>query len=75
MELRQRFAASFAKEVTVSSHWKTALRMPVVRTPPKTPWKNLIARKIREGISEEIRKAANAVPLKGYAGHAGRESR
>ncbi|MFI8966553.1 FAD-dependent monooxygenase [Streptomyces sp. NPDC053493] len=62
VELNQRFAASFAKEMTVSSRWKIALRMLMVRTLPKTPWKNLIAKKIRE----EIQKAANAVPLKDY---------
>ncbi|MFI8521369.1 FAD-dependent monooxygenase [Streptomyces sp. NPDC085481] len=63
VELNQRFAASFAKEMTVSSRWKIALRMFMVRTLPKTPWKNLIAKKIRE----EIQKAANAVPVKDYA--------
>ncbi|MFD5327451.1 FAD-dependent monooxygenase [Streptomyces sp. NPDC127092] len=70
VELNQKFAASFAKEMTVSSRWKIALRMLMVRTLPKTPWKNLIARKIRE----EIRKAANAVPLKDYTDHAARET-
>ncbi|WP_370413335.1 FAD-dependent monooxygenase [Streptomyces fradiae] len=62
VELNQRFAASFAKEMTVSSRRKIALRMFMVRTLPKTPWKNLIAKKIRD----DIQKAANAVPLKEY---------
>ncbi|MFD3945936.1 FAD-dependent monooxygenase [Streptomyces sp. NPDC058579] len=63
VELNQRFAARFAKEMTVSSRWKIALRMTMVRTLPRTPWKNLIARKIRT----DIQHAANAVPLKEYA--------
>ncbi|MGW2204360.1 FAD-dependent monooxygenase [Streptomyces sp. NPDC001774] len=62
VELNQRFAAGFAKEMTVSSRWKIALRMLMVRTLPRTPWKNLIAKKIRD----DIQRAAHAVPLKEY---------
>ncbi|MEV0447242.1 FAD-dependent monooxygenase [Streptomyces sp. NPDC050600] len=65
VELNQRFAEKMAKEMTVSSRRKIALRMLLVRTLPKTPWKNLIARKIRE----EIQRAANAVPVKEYGAY------
>ncbi|MEV6245703.1 FAD-dependent monooxygenase [Streptomyces sp. NPDC051742] len=59
VERNQRMAESFVKEMTVDSKWKIALRMFMVRTLPRTPWKNLIARKIRD----EIQAAANAVEL------------
>ncbi|MFB7371711.1 FAD-dependent monooxygenase [Streptomyces sp. NPDC056222] len=62
VELNQKFAAGFVKEMTVSSRWKIALRMAMVRTLPRTPWKNLIAKKIRD----DIQRAANAVPVKEY---------
>ncbi|MFG3039015.1 FAD-dependent monooxygenase [Streptomyces sp. NPDC048330] len=63
VEQNQRMAEGFVKEMTVGSRWKIALRMFMVRTLPKTPWKNLIARKIRDGIQS----AANAVPIEDYA--------
>ncbi|MET9439051.1 FAD-dependent monooxygenase [Streptomyces sp. NPDC006551] len=66
VELNQRFAAGFAREMTLSSRWKIALRMFMVRTLPRTPWKNLIAKKIRD----DLQKAAHAVPLKEYGRHA-----
>ncbi|MGW4162180.1 FAD-dependent monooxygenase [Streptomyces sp. NPDC004788] len=66
VELNRRFAEKFAKEMTVSSRWKIALRMFMVRTLPKTPFKNLIAKKIRE----EIQRASTAVPVKEYAARA-----
>ncbi|MFG2870669.1 FAD-dependent monooxygenase [Streptomyces sp. NPDC048338] len=62
VELNQRFAEKFAKEMTVSSRRKIALRMFMVRLLPKTPWKNLIAKKIRE----EVQRVAHAVPVKDY---------
>ncbi|SED15338.1 FAD-dependent monooxygenase [Streptomyces sp. TLI_105] len=62
VEQNQRMAEGFVKEMTVGSKWKIALRMLMVRTLPKTPWKNLIAKKIRDGIQS----AANAVPLADY---------
>ncbi|MFG3349598.1 FAD-dependent monooxygenase [Streptomyces sp. NPDC048018] len=62
VELNQSFAERFAKEMTVSSRRKIALRMFMVRVLPRTPFKNLIAKKIRE----EIQRAANAVPVKEY---------
>ncbi|TXS30176.1 FAD-dependent oxidoreductase, partial [Streptomyces sp. ms191] len=49
-------------EMTVSSRRKIALRMFMVRLLPKTPWKNLIAKKIRE----EVQRVAHAVPVKDY---------
>ncbi|MFD3537257.1 FAD-dependent monooxygenase [Streptomyces sp. NPDC058664] len=63
VEQNQRMAEGFVKEMTVDSKWKIALRMFMVRTLPKTPWKNLIAKKIRA----DIQAAANAVPLEDYA--------
>ncbi|MFD9242307.1 FAD-dependent monooxygenase [Streptomyces sp. NPDC059556] len=62
VERNQRMAEGFVKEMTVGSRWKIARRMFMVRTLPRTPWKNLIARKIRD----EIQAAANAVPLVDY---------
>ncbi|WP_406059262.1 FAD-dependent monooxygenase [Streptomyces sp. NBC_01077] len=62
VERNQKMAEGFVKEMTVGSKWKIALRMFMVRTLPKTPWKNLIAKKIRD----EIQAAANAVPLVDY---------
>ncbi|MET9953588.1 FAD-dependent monooxygenase [Streptomyces sp. NPDC006339] len=62
VEQNQRMAEGFVKEMTLDTRWKIALRMFMVRTLPKTPWKNLIAKKIRD----DIQKAANAVRLKEY---------
>ncbi|MFE6712878.1 FAD-dependent monooxygenase [Streptomyces sp. NPDC057695] len=62
VEQNQRMAEGFVGEMTVASKWKIALRMFMVRTLPKTPWKNLIAKKIRDGIQA----AAHAVPLVDY---------
>ncbi|WP_328487663.1 FAD-dependent monooxygenase [Streptomyces zaomyceticus] len=62
VERNQRMAEGFVKEMTVESKWKIKLRMLMVRTLPRTPWKNLIAKKIRD----EIQAAANAVPLVDY---------
>ncbi|MER7000082.1 FAD-dependent monooxygenase [Streptomyces sp. NPDC000410] len=66
VEMNQKIAEGFAKEMTVGSKWKIALRMFMVRTLPRTPWKNLIAKKIRD----DIQRAANAIPLGDYAAHA-----
>ncbi|MFE7510830.1 FAD-dependent monooxygenase [Streptomyces sp. NPDC057540] len=63
VEQNQKMAESFVKEMTVASRWKIKLRMFMVRTLPKTPWKNLIAKKIRD----DIQSAARAVPLVDYA--------
>ncbi|KQX58127.1 FAD-dependent oxidoreductase [Streptomyces sp. Root66D1] len=63
VEQNQKMAEGFVKEMTVGSRWKIALRMFMVRTLPRTPWKNLIAKKIRDGIQS----AANAVPIEDYA--------
>ncbi|QES06652.1 FAD-dependent oxidoreductase [Streptomyces venezuelae] len=63
VERNQKLAEGFVKEMTVGAKWKIKLRMLMVRTLPKTPWKNLIAKKIRD----EIQAAANAVPLVDYA--------
>ncbi|MFE9137000.1 FAD-dependent monooxygenase [Streptomyces sp. NPDC007355] len=63
VERNQRMAEGFVKEMTVGSKWKIALRMLMVRTLPKTPWRNLVARRIRD----EIQAAANAVPLPDHA--------
>ncbi|MFE5588751.1 FAD-dependent monooxygenase [Streptomyces sp. NPDC056549] len=68
VEQNQKMAESFVKEMTVASHWKIKLRMFMVRTLPKTPWKNLIAKKIRD----DIQAAARAVPLADYPTPAGR---
>ncbi|MEU7031284.1 FAD-dependent monooxygenase [Streptomyces sp. NPDC046275] len=65
VELNQRMAEGFVKEMVVDTRWKIALRMFMVRTLPRTPWKNLIAKKIRD----DIQKAANAIPLKEYEAH------
>lgn len=62
VEQNQKMAEGFVKEMTVGSKWKIALRMLMVRTLPRTPWKNLIAKKIRDGIQA----AANAVPIEDY---------
>ncbi|MEV7569340.1 FAD-dependent monooxygenase [Streptomyces tanashiensis] len=62
VEQNQKMAEGFVKEMTVASKWKIALRMFMVRTLPRTPWKNLIAKKIRDGIQA----AANAVPIENY---------
>ncbi|MEF9883551.1 FAD-dependent monooxygenase [Streptomyces sp. P9-A4] len=62
VEQNQKMAEGFVKEMTVGSRWKIALRMLMVRTLPRTPWKNLIAKKIRDGIQS----AANAVPIEDY---------
>ncbi|MFJ4340413.1 FAD-dependent monooxygenase [Streptomyces sp. NPDC088915] len=59
VERNQRMAEGFVKEMVVGSRWKTSLRMLMVRLLPKTPWKNLVAKKIRD----EIQAAAHAVPL------------
>ncbi|MER8046107.1 FAD-dependent monooxygenase [Streptomyces sp. NPDC094032] len=65
VELNRRLAHKMAKQMTVPSRWKIALRLFLLRTLPKTPWKNLIARAIRE----EIQGAARAVPVKEYGGY------
>ncbi|MFE5298354.1 FAD-dependent monooxygenase [Streptomyces sp. NPDC056632] len=65
VELNRGFAEKFAKEMTVSSRRKIAMRMFMVRVLPRTPFKNLIAKKIRE----EIQRAANAVPVKEYGAY------
>ncbi|MEU8528946.1 MULTISPECIES: FAD-dependent monooxygenase [Streptomyces] len=62
VERNQKMAEGFVKELTVDRKWKIALRMFMVRTLPKTPWKNLIAKKIRD----EIQAAARAVPVTEY---------
>lgn len=67
VERNQRMAERFVKEMVVDRKWKIALRMLMVRTLPKTPWKNLIAKKIRD----EIQATANAVPIEDH-GTAGR---
>ncbi|MER5889553.1 FAD-dependent monooxygenase [Streptomyces sp. NPDC001941] len=64
--LNQKVAEGFAKEMTVDRKWKIAARMFMVRTLPRTPWKNLIAKKIRE----QIQRAANAVELRDYTAYA-----
>ncbi|MEU5220080.1 FAD-dependent monooxygenase [Streptomyces sp. NPDC020807] len=64
----QKMAEGFLKEMTVDKKWKIALRMLMVRTLPKTPWKNLVAKKIRD----DIQSAANAVPLAEYGTGAAR---
>ncbi|MEV6400439.1 FAD-dependent monooxygenase [Streptomyces sp. NPDC051907] len=63
VELNQKFAENFAKEMTVSSERKIRLRMRMVRWLPKLPWKNLVAKKIRD----DLQKAAHAIPVKAYA--------
>ncbi|MCX4823839.1 FAD-dependent monooxygenase [Streptomyces sp. NBC_01142] len=63
VELNQKFAESMAKEMTVGSRNKLRLRMALLRMLPYMPWKNLIAKKITEGVQE----AAHAVPVKQYA--------
>ncbi|MET9933153.1 MULTISPECIES: FAD-dependent monooxygenase [unclassified Streptomyces] len=59
VERNQRMAEGFVKEMVVGSRWKISLRMLMVRLLPRTPWKNLVAKKIRD----EIQAAAHAVPL------------
>ncbi|MFF0437348.1 FAD-dependent monooxygenase [Streptomyces sp. NPDC004327] len=65
VELNRRFAEKFAKEMTLSSRRKIALRMFMVRVLPRTPFKNLIAKKIRD----EIQRASTAVPVKEYGAY------
>ncbi|WP_418957615.1 FAD-dependent monooxygenase [Streptomyces tritici] len=67
VERNQRMAEGFVKEMTVDRRWKIALRMFMVRTLPRTPWRNLIAKKIRD----EIQAAAHAVPVTEYGLPAG----
>ncbi|MFJ8299138.1 FAD-dependent monooxygenase [Streptomyces sp. NPDC094447] len=62
VEQNQRMAEGFVGEMTVASKWRIALRMLMVRTLPKTPWRNLVAKRIRDGIQA----AAHAVPLVDY---------
>ncbi|AJF65716.1 FAD-dependent monooxygenase [Streptomyces vietnamensis] len=62
VERNQKMAERFVKEMVVDRKWKIALRMLMVRTLPKTPWKNLIAKKIRD----EIQATANAVAIEDY---------
>ncbi|MFE0644178.1 FAD-dependent monooxygenase [Streptomyces sp. NPDC058877] len=59
VEQNQRMAEDFVKEMTLDTTWKIALRMFMVRMLPKTPWKGLIAKKIRN----DIQAAAHAVPI------------
>ncbi|MDG4864111.1 FAD-dependent monooxygenase [Streptomyces sp. T-3] len=63
VEMNQKFAEGFAKEMTVSSRRKIGLRMLMLRTLPKMPWRNLVAKKIRD----DIQKAAKAIRVKEYA--------
>ncbi|MFE3496293.1 FAD-dependent monooxygenase [Streptomyces sp. NPDC059175] len=63
--LNQRFAERFAEEMTLSSPRKIAVRMWMLRILPHTPWKNLVAKKVRE----DIQKAARAIPVKDYTAH------
>lgn len=65
IELNQRFAERFAKEMTLSSPRKIAVRLWMLRILPRTPWKNLVAKKVRE----DIQKAARAIPVKDYSAH------
>ncbi|MGW1495404.1 FAD-dependent monooxygenase [Streptomyces sp. NPDC002402] len=60
--VNQKFAEGFAKEMTVSSKGRIRLRMTLVRMLPYMPWKNLIAKK----ITEDVQKAAFAVPVKDH---------
>ncbi|MGW7363300.1 FAD-dependent monooxygenase [Streptomyces sp. NPDC054841] len=61
----ERFAERFAKEMTVASRRGIAMRLWMLRILPRTPWKNLVAKKIRE----DIQKAARAVPVKDYTAY------
>jgi 2-polyprenyl-6-methoxyphenol hydroxylase-like FAD-dependent oxidoreductase len=63
VELNQKFAEGFAKEMTIPSKGKIRLRMAMLRMLPYMPWKNLIARKITESVQE----AAYAIGIKDYA--------
>ncbi|WP_406000154.1 FAD-dependent monooxygenase [Streptomyces sp. NBC_00829] len=63
VEVNQRFAERFAKEMTVSSKGRIRMRMALVRMLPYMPWKNLIAKK----ITEDVQKAAHAVQIRDYA--------
>ncbi|MEU9011033.1 FAD-dependent monooxygenase [Streptomyces sp. NPDC048479] len=62
VEVNQKFAQGFAKEMTISSKGKIRLRMALVRMLPYMPWKNLIAKK----ITDDVQKAAFAVPVKDH---------
>ncbi|MFD7441791.1 FAD-dependent monooxygenase [Streptomyces sp. NPDC059909] len=66
IEMNQRFAERFAKEMTVASRRGIAMRLWMLRVLPRTPWRNLVAKKIRE----DIQKAARAVPVKDYSEYA-----
>ncbi|MGW9437823.1 FAD-dependent monooxygenase [Streptomyces sp. NPDC055607] len=59
VERNQRMAEGFVREMVVGSRWRISLRMLMVRLLPKTPWKNLVAKRIRD----EIQSAAHAIPL------------
>ncbi|CAM5595350.1 FAD-dependent oxidoreductase [Streptomyces spiroverticillatus] len=62
VEHTQDFARKFVTQMTVDRQWKIRLRLLMLRTLPKMPWRNLIAKK----ITEDVQKAAHVVPLKGY---------
>ncbi|HEY9374245.1 FAD-dependent monooxygenase [Streptomyces sp.] len=65
VEQNQKFAEGFAKEMTVSSRRKIGMRLFMLRVLPRTPLKNLIAKKIRE----DVQKASHAVPVTEYGTH------
>lgn len=64
VEHTQSFAAKFVGEMTMDKKWKIQLRLLMLRSLPKMPWRNLIAKK----ITEDVQKMAHLVPVKEYAG-------
>ncbi|MFI0981237.1 FAD-dependent monooxygenase [Streptomyces sp. NPDC021093] len=75
VEHTQSFAQKFVGEMTMDSRWKIRLRLLMLRSLPKMPWRNFIAKK----ITEDVQKMAHFVPLKEYArvpaGHAAGRAR
>ncbi|MGW7414437.1 FAD-dependent monooxygenase [Streptomyces sp. NPDC054863] len=63
VEYTQGFAQKFVGEMTMDSRWKIKLRLLMLRSLPKMPWRNFIAKK----ITEDVQKMAHIVPLKEYA--------
>ncbi|MEU8892226.1 FAD-dependent monooxygenase [Streptomyces sp. NPDC048442] len=62
VEHTQAFAQKFVGEMTMDSKWKIKLRLLMLRSLPKMPWRNFIAKK----ITEDVQKMAHIVPIKEY---------
>ncbi|MEV0368455.1 FAD-dependent monooxygenase [Streptomyces sp. NPDC050636] len=63
VEVNHRQAEKFAKEMTAGTWGAIRFRHLMMRILPHMPWKDLVARKITEGVQH----AANAITLKDYS--------